>query len=85
MNRKQRTLLDDILEELNGQVMPMTPQSIRESIAVQILTARKARSRIEEEGLVVRDPKGSVIAHPAIKIEADAIKLFTQLINKHSF
>jgi phage terminase small subunit len=57
---------------------------IREAIAVQILTAREARERIDREGSVVRDTKGSVVPHPAIKIEADAIKMYTSLVSKHT-
>lgn len=84
MSQEQLTQLASILEELKTQLKPMVPEVIREAIAVQILTSREARSRILEEGSVVRDPKGSVIAHPAIKIEADAIKIFTSLVAKHS-
>jgi hypothetical protein len=32
---------------------------------------------------VVRDIKGSVIAHPAIKIEIDAGKIITDLLSKN--
>jgi len=31
----------------------------------------------------VRDLKGSVVAHPAIKIESDATKLIADLLRKH--
>ena len=43
----------------------------------------EARRRIDEEGIVVRDLKGSVIAHHAIKVEADASKLLAELMSKN--
>jgi hypothetical protein len=74
---------DDIIEELQGQLKTSTPTAVFEAVAIQIHTAREARGRIEKEGSVVRDMKGSVIPHPAIKIEADAIKIYTGLIAKY--
>ena len=82
MSPKLRTLLDKIIKEIEGQFMPRTKDVVKYAIATQIHAAREARERIEREGSVVRDPRGSVIAHPAIKIESDAIKMYTDLINK---
>jgi hypothetical protein len=75
-------LSDELLDEVFEQCHASTPTATVEAIAIQIKLARDARSRIEEEGIVVRDMKGSVIPHPAIKIEADAIKLYTELLRK---
>jgi len=54
-----------------------------EVLAIQMDRAEEAHRRIEEEGIVVRDLKGSVIPHPAIKIEIDAGKIISDLIKKH--
>ena len=64
------------------QVSKSVPQSIINGIATQMDRADEAKKRIEEEGIVVRDLKGSVIPHPAIKIEADAIKLIADLLKR---
>ena len=82
MSQKLPIQCDDIIEELQGQLKNGTPVSIFEAVAIQIHTAREARERIEKEGSVVRDMRGSVIAHPAIKVESDAIKIYTGLIAK---
>jgi hypothetical protein len=73
-----------INEEVTCDVAPRTPYAIMEAIAIQIRTAREARKRIEREGSVVRDMKGSVIPHPAVAIEAAAMKLYTDWIAKHA-
>jgi hypothetical protein len=49
-------------------------------MASQIGIAEEARARIEEEGIVVRDMKGSVIEHPAIKIEQVALKTISDTL-----
>lgn len=82
MNQEQPTLSENLLDEVFEQCHPSTPTSTVEAIAQQIQLARDARARIDEEGIVVRDMKGSVIPHPAIKIEADAVKLYTDLLKK---
>lgn len=53
-----------------------------EAIVQQIQLAMEARKRIDEEGIVVRDMRGAFLAHPAIKIEADAVKIYTELLRK---
>jgi hypothetical protein len=52
-------------------------------IATQLDRAEEAAERIAREGSVVRDTKGSVIAHPAIAIELAATKLAADLLGKH--
>ena len=71
------------LEDVQLQLRKKTPLKITELIARQLDRADEAAARIEEEGSVVRDPKGSVIPHPAIKIEIDATKIAAYLIAKH--
>lgn len=70
------------IENAAAQVSDMTPPAIVEAIAIQMDRAQAAKKRIDEEGIVVRDMKGSVIAHPAIKIEIDANKMIVDLIKK---
>ena len=65
------------------QVRPSTPASIIEIIASHVDQCLLARERIEQEGIVVRDMKGSVIAHPAIKIEIDSGKVVSDLLSKN--
>ena len=65
------------------QVRSQTPKSIITVISTQLDRADEARKRINDEGIVVRDMKGSVIPHPAIKIEIDAGKIIADLLAKH--
>lgn len=71
------------LGEIAAQIRKSTPLGVIEQIARQMEIAEEAKRRIDEEGIVVRDMKGSVIAHPAIKIEQDAVKIITSLLSKH--
>ena len=73
---------DEAVNFIRTQVSRGIPPAIIEAIASHIDRAREAAARVVEEGSVVRDMKGSVIAHPAIRIEADAIKAYTDLILK---
>ena len=40
-----------------------------EAYAGQVATLREAQARIAKEGLIIADPKGNPIPHPAIAIE----------------
>lgn len=71
-----------LLAEIKEQVRRACPDAVIEAIAAQLVLAREARERVTREGSVVRDPKGSVVAHPAIKIEAAAVKLYADLLGK---
>ena len=71
-----------LIDEAQEQVRRSCPAAIVESIAGQLYLAREARARVAAEGSVGRDPKGSVVAHPAIKIEAAAVKLYADLLGK---
>lgn len=71
-----------MIDELRDDVRQATPYSIIEAIAIQTYTAREARKRIEREGSVVRDMKGSVIPHPSISVEAAALKLVVDWTTK---
>lgn len=65
------------------QVSDNTPDGVIEVIVCQIMRAKEAKRRIDKEGIVVRDMKGSVIPHPAIKIEAEAQKISSSLLMKN--
>lgn len=43
-----------------------------EAYCGQIAVLREARNRVAREGLVIADPKGNPIPHPAIAIEKQA-------------
>lgn len=73
---------EELLDEVFEQCRESTPVAIVEAIAQQIQLAREARVRIIEEGIVVRDMRGVILSHPAIAIEADAVKLYTALLHK---
>lgn len=93
MNQKQPTQYSNdwknkeefkiVLTEVSAQIANSTTPIIIEAITVQLFTAREARSRIDIEGSIVRDMRGSVIPHPAIKVEADAMKIYVDLMSKH--
>ena len=72
------------IENIRNQVKVRTPQTIIDMIAAQMERIKEAKKRIDEEGIVVRDLKGAVVPHPAIKIEQDTIKLVADLLKKHS-
>jgi hypothetical protein len=65
------------------QVKQKTPESIIHAIATQMDRLDEAKRRIGDEGIVVRDLTGSVIAHPAIKIEIDSTTLLSDLMRKY--
>lgn len=68
------TEIEEIIES------PEVAQAILEQIAI----AEEAGRRIRDEGIVVRDLNGSVIEHPAVKTQQGAIRLYTELLKKHS-
>lgn len=84
MSQQQRTPSSNI-ERVKSQVSPKTQQTIIELIAAQLDRADEAAERIVREGSVVRDMKGSVIAHPAIAIEIAATKLAAEMLYKAKF
>ena len=66
-----------------AQVNASCPESVIEIIETNMILSDKADARVEKEGIVVRDLKGSVIQHPAIKIQADAQKVISNLMDKY--
>lgn len=71
------------IERVREQVKELTPETVIEVIAAQMDRAQEAKERIEREGVVVRDMKGSVIAHPAIHVEIQAGKIIADLLLKN--
>lgn len=57
-----------------------TPQGIIGILADKLAILSHAKQRIDKEGLVVRDLKGSVIPHPALNIIKDAEKTMIDLL-----
>jgi hypothetical protein len=74
---------NNFLKKAKSLVGKDTPMGIVEQISKQLARSDEASKRIEEEGIVVRDMKGSVIAHPAIKIEITAGKIITDLLMRY--
>jgi len=71
------------MENARKQVDKSTTEAVISIIATQMERAAEAKRRIDEEGIVVRDMKGSVIPHPAIKIEIEAGKIIAEMIQKN--
>lgn len=67
---------------IKRQLKTGTAPAVVAVIVEQFRTANNARARIQEEGTVVRSPKGEAVAHPALEIEQKAVKLATDLIFK---
>jgi hypothetical protein len=65
---------DKIAEAVADEVRLGTPQGVIDAIVAHRQIATDALARIAKEGQVVRTLKGDVIAHPSIKIHADAKK-----------
>lgn len=64
----------ETIAEVEAMTKPNTPAALIEMIAVQLVTARRARQKIDAEGLIVGDVKGNPVVHPAIALEAAAQK-----------
>ena len=62
-----------------------TPETMVNAIALQLDRAENARARVEKEGEVVRDMRGSVIPHPAVSIEREAVKMYAAMLDKHRY
>ena len=80
MNAKRATQSKPAEDSLG--LRPSTPAAVRSLIQQQFDRIAESKRRIELEGIVVRDMRGSVIAHPAIAIEAAATKLANDLVVK---
>lgn len=61
-----------IVLELRDRIGPAASDAELEAYASQVARLRDSRRRIEAEGMIVADPKGYPIPHPAIAIERAA-------------
>ena len=82
MKQATRTPSNDI-KKAQALVVKDTPTGVIEQIAKQLKRCDEASNRIDAEGIVVRDMKGSVIKHPAIEIEIKAGKIVTELLMRY--
>lgn len=73
----------DYTDYILTQVCDSTPSGIVEIIDVHMRRSAEAKHRIDIEGCVVRDLKGSVIPHPAISVEKEANKIVADLLMKN--
>jgi len=64
-------------------VQTYTPIEVINIIAIQTEISRDALKRVDAEGLVVRDLKGSVVAHPGIEIASKSQKMVHDLMLKY--
>jgi hypothetical protein len=69
--------------EIKEQVRDKTPVGIVDILVQQEARRQEAGERIDKEGSVVRDLKGAVVAHPALKIEIEAGKIIADLLAKY--
>ena len=83
MSQDSHTKLEDNYLKAKALTRNNTPVGIIERISKQLDRCDAADERIKKEGIVVRDMKGSVIQHPAIKIEIEAGKVITDLLKKY--
>jgi phage terminase small subunit len=58
--------------ELRDRIGAAASDADLEAFASQVARLRDARRRIDAEGMIVADPKGYPIPHPAIAIERAA-------------
>ena len=85
MNRPQPTPSSAFdTASIPQQLKTRTPDTVIALIIRQLTRAQDAAERIQKEGLVVRDIKGSVIPHPAIQIELAATKTVCDVLAKWS-
>jgi hypothetical protein len=59
---------------IEAELQSFTPARIVEQVCEYRRIAAEAINKIDAEGSVVRTLKGDVIAHPALKIHAEATK-----------
>lgn len=77
-------MLSNNFEEMAMEsVNDRAPMAVIKSLAAYLKIREEARDRIEKEGIIVRDMKGGVIEHPAIKIEISATKMILEITTKY--
>lgn len=66
-----RAVYDEVVDAW-GSASGDVEGPLLEAYAGQVARLRDAQRRLQKEGLVIADPKGNPIPHPAIMIERDA-------------
>jgi hypothetical protein len=74
---------EDDIYTVASQVSENTSDIVVKAIVTQMARLEESKKRIEEEGIVVRDLKGAIVPHPALKVEQDTTKLISDLLWKH--
>lgn len=69
---------------IKGELIDNTPARIISQIQALRSLSDECQKKIADEGSVVRNLKGDVIAHPAIKIMQDAMRHEAQLLDKYA-
>lgn len=61
----------DVWREImaNNELAGTVDRSALEAFCTLMARLREARKRVEDEGMVVKDPRGRVIPHPALAVE----------------
>lgn len=73
------------IQHIERECVEGTPARIIEQIREHRSIAMEAIKKIEAEGTVVRTLKGDVIAHPAIRIHAEAAKAEAALLKEWGY
>ena len=68
------------IDAVASELRKTTPRRIIEQVVELRQISAESMAKIESEGTVVRTLKGDVIAHPSLKIHADAIKAEESLL-----
>lgn len=68
--------------KIAGECIARTPPRLVETICEYRRIAAEALAKVDAEGTVVRTLKGDVIAHPAIKVHAEASRAETALLKE---
>lgn len=71
------------IKKAENELSPRAPDVIKKSLANYMRMAYESNDRIAKEGVVVRDLKGSVVAHPAIKVYKDVVREIAKIIQNH--
>ena len=68
--------------EAREMLKDKTPPAICEQLANQLKTSRDARAKIERDGIIVADSRGTPVDHPALKVEAAADKRVSNILRQ---
>lgn len=69
-------------DEIAPQVDPSITSAGLEALATAMVRLRDARSRIEEDGMLVVGAQGKPVHHPAVAVEAAAVSEIRAWVSK---